>query len=150
MLGHQYRQRTGSHAHQVAVGATGQHDRHPRAQHDAGGRRVGQIFQLLGQHIARFQIGHQQDIGVTRHWGDDALGVGGPFGNGIVKGQRPIQDAAGNLAAVSHLAQGCGIHGSLEFGRHRLHGRENGHLRLLQADDMGKIDGILRDIALFQ
>ena len=35
-----------------AVGAAGQHDRHARAEDDAGGQRVGQVFELLGDHVA--------------------------------------------------------------------------------------------------
>ena len=46
-----------------AVRAAGQHDRHPRAERDACRRRAGQVDQLLGNHVAAFEIGRHQDVG---------------------------------------------------------------------------------------
>jgi hypothetical protein len=39
------------------IGAAGQDDRHPRAQHDAGRIGAGQEGQALGEHVAGFQVG---------------------------------------------------------------------------------------------
>ena len=62
------------------IGAAGQDDRQPGAQHDA--RAVGAVkkSQLLGQHVAGFQVRHQQDVGLAGDRRDDALGRGRPPG----------------------------------------------------------------------
>ncbi len=36
-----------------------------RPEHDAGRERVGEILQLLGEHVAGFDVGHQQDVGLA-------------------------------------------------------------------------------------
>ena len=62
----------------AAVGAAGQDDRHPGAEHDAGGVGVGEEGQFLGQHVAGLDVGHQQDVGVAGDRRDDALGLPRP------------------------------------------------------------------------
>lgn len=47
----------------AAVGAAGQHDRYPGAEHNTSTRRVADLFELLGQHVACLQIRHNQHIG---------------------------------------------------------------------------------------
>src|SRR5574343_1098057 len=76
------------------VGAAGQDDGHLGAEHDAGGQGVGQVFQLLGDHVARFEIGNDEDFSVAGDGGLDALGLGGDDGDCIVEGQRAVEDAA--------------------------------------------------------
>ena len=49
------------HARRRTVGATREHDRHARAEDDPGRLRLGQVFELLGEHVARLEIGHHQD-----------------------------------------------------------------------------------------
>ena len=39
-----------------------QDDRHPSAEHDAGRIRTGQERQVLGEHVARLEIRHDQDL----------------------------------------------------------------------------------------
>ena len=51
------------------VGATGEDDRNPRPEHDAGKLRTAQIFKLLGQHVAAFEVRNHQDVGLTRNRG---------------------------------------------------------------------------------
>ena len=48
------------------VGARGQNDRHSRAEHDAGRIGAAKEGQILGQHVAGFEIGHDQDLGLAR------------------------------------------------------------------------------------
>jgi hypothetical protein len=62
----QHRDRAGRHARPHRVGARGQDDRHARAEHDAGGVRVGQERELLGQHVAGLEVGHKEDVGLAR------------------------------------------------------------------------------------
>ena len=50
---------------QGTIGAAGKHDGYARAHYNAAGLRIGQVLQLLGQHIARLQIWHDQDVGLT-------------------------------------------------------------------------------------
>jgi hypothetical protein len=127
------------------VGAAGQHDRHARP---ARCRRWphGQVFQLLGQHVAAFQVGHQQDVGLPGHRRDDALDAGGGSGHGVVEGQRPVEHCAFDLAAVGHLAQ----RGGIERGRHgRVHGFHRGqqrHFGHLHANHPRQIDGVAQDV----
>jgi hypothetical protein len=47
------------------VGAAGEDDRHARAEDDAGAERVGQVFELLGEHVAGFEVGHDEDVGAS-------------------------------------------------------------------------------------
>jgi hypothetical protein len=57
--------RRGCCAGAQAVGAAGENDRHPGAKHDAGGIGATGRRQLLGQHVARLQVGHDQDVGLS-------------------------------------------------------------------------------------
>ena len=47
------------------IGAAGEDDGNARAEHDAGKLRAAQIFKLLGQHVAAFEIGNNQDVGLA-------------------------------------------------------------------------------------
>ena len=58
-------QGAGDEAGAVVVGAAGQDDRNQGAEHQAGGLGAGDEGQLLGQHVAGFEIGHDQHIGVA-------------------------------------------------------------------------------------
>ena len=109
------------------VGAAGQHNRHARAHDNAGRLRTTQVFQLLGQHVAGLQIGHDQNVGVARDLGHNALDFCRHWRHGVVKGQRAINQTAGNLAALGHFGQGGGVHGGAQFGRHGFQRRQNRH-----------------------
>jgi hypothetical protein len=86
------------------VGAAGQDDRHAGAKDNAGGQRVGEIFELLGDHVAGFEIGNDEDFGMAGDCRLDALGLGGDDRHRIVEGERAVEDAALDLAAIGHLA----------------------------------------------
>src|SRR5258707_13356000 len=60
------------------VGAAGEDDRHLCADDNSGQVRATEIFQLLGEHIARFEVRHKQDVSISgdgrfqlflRRWG---------------------------------------------------------------------------------
>ena len=91
------------------IGAAGQDDRHARAEHDAGGVGAGEEGELLGQHVAGLEIGHDQDVGLSRDLRDDPLLGRGRRADRVVEGQRPVEQAAGDLSAIGHLAQRRGI-----------------------------------------
>ena len=105
MARQQQRDRAGAEPRQGLVGAAGQNDRHAGAEHDAGNLCLGQIFELLRQHVAGFEIGHDKNVRLTGDRRDDAFGLGSLRRDRIVEGERPIEDAAGDLAAIGHLAQ---------------------------------------------
>ena len=92
-----------------------------------------QVDQLLGDHVSRLQVGRHQYVGVSGHIRDDVLGFRRSLGDRIVEGQGAIQKAAGDLAAVRHLAQRGGIHRRGDLRVDRFHGREHGNLRLVDA-----------------
>ena len=81
-----------------------EHDRHTRAEHDAGGCRAAEVLELLRQHVARLEVGDDQDVGGARDLRDDALGARRGRGHRVVERERPVEDRAGDLAAVGHLA----------------------------------------------
>ena len=111
------------HARPDVVGPRGQDDRHARAEHDAGGIGVGEERQVLGQHVAGFEVGHDQDLRLSGDRRIDALDARGFGADRVVEGERPIEDAARDLAAISHLAE-----------RRRLDRRRNFGLTVSTAD----------------
>ena len=123
----QQRDGAGAEPCQRLVGAAGQDDRHARAQHDAGDLGLGEIFELLGQHVAGLEVGHDEDVGLPGDRRDDALGLGGLLRDRIVEGQRAVEDAAGDLAAVGHLAQRGGIERGLDLLGNGLDRRQDRH-----------------------
>ena len=142
------RQRDGGDARGRAVGAARHDDRAARAEHQARILRAGQEHELLGEDIAGLEIGNDQHIGVARHVRHDAFRRSGVARDGVVEGERPIENAAGNLPAVGHLAERGRLHRRRNFRRHRFDRREDGDLRLPDADGAREIDGVLRDVAL--
>ncbi len=51
-----------------------------------------------------FEIGHDEDLRAARDLGFDALDLRGLGIDGVVEGERPIEDAAGDLPALGHFA----------------------------------------------
>ena len=49
------------------IGPAREDDRHLRAQRDAGELRAAEVFELLGQHVARLQVRHDEDVGHAGH-----------------------------------------------------------------------------------
>ena len=68
--------------------------------------------------------------------------------DGVVEGERPVEDAAGDLAAVGHLAQRGGLDGRRDLRRHGLDRREDRDPRRAEADLREQVDGVLDDVAL--
>ena len=66
----QHRERAGGEARAHAVCPAGEDDRNAPAEHHACGIGAAQEGQLLCEHVAGLQIGHQQDVGVgcLRGW----------------------------------------------------------------------------------
>lgn len=66
---------------------------------------------------------------MARDGSDDALRRCRIDGNGIVERERAVEERAGDLAAVRHLAESCGVECRWDLRRHRLDGRQDGYLR---------------------
>jgi hypothetical protein len=67
--------------------------------------------------------------------------------DGVVEGQRAVEQAALDLAAVGHLAQG-GIEGGADLDVDRFDRRQDGHLGLGHAHHDRQLDGVLDDVHL--
>src|ERR1039458_10360436 len=130
------------------IGATGEDARHAAAEHDSGQLGAAQIFKLLSQHVAALQIGDHEDVGLAGDGRDQLLDAGGLFADGGVEGQRAVEDAAGDLAAVGHLAERGGVECGLDLGVHVLDGREQRHLGFGNSERVGQLDRILDDVNL--
>ena len=114
------RDRAGGEAGADAVGARREDDRHAGAEHDAGGVGMGEEGQVLRQHVAGLEVGDDEDLGVAGDRAADALDPRGLGVDGVVEGERPLEQAAGDLAALGHLAEGRGLDGRGDLRRHRL------------------------------
>jgi hypothetical protein len=104
--------------------------------------------QVLGKHVPGFEIGHHEDLGAARDLGFDALDLRCLGIDGIVEGEWPVEDAAGDLPPVGHLAERGGVDGRRNFRGHRFHRRKYGDARRAEADLREQIDDVLDDVAL--
>ena len=96
-LGDEHRDRAGGEPGDERIGPAGQDDRHPRAEHDAGGIGAGHEGQALGEHVARLEVGHQQDVGAAGHRRIDLLDARRLGVDGVVERQRAVDERAGDL-----------------------------------------------------
>ena len=90
--------------------------------------------EILGEHVAGLEIGHDEDLRAPGDCGFDALDLRRLGIDGIVEGKRPVEDAAGDLPAVGHLAERGGLDGGRNFRSHRLDRGKDGDPRRAQAD----------------
>ena len=74
--------------------------------------------------------------------------AGGLRADSGVEGQRSVEDAAGDLAAVGHLAESRRVQRGLDLRVHRFHSRQHRHLGLGNAERVGQVDGVLHDVNL--
>ncbi len=65
-----------------------------------------------------------------------------------VEGQRPVENAARDLAAVGHLAQRGRVERGLDLGIHGFDGRQQSHFGLGDAQRVRQVDGVLHDVDL--
>ena len=140
----------GGQASLDVVGAAGQDDRHAGPEDDARGVGVGHEGELLGQHVAGLQVGDQEHVGIAGDLGPDVLDLRGGLADRVVHRQRPVDEAAGDLAAVGHLAQGGGLQRGRDLGIDRLDRREDGDLGQGDPEGVGQVDRVLanRDLVL--
>src|SRR6187401_2479408 len=78
-------------ARSEAVGPAREDDRHERSKNESGAVGVRQEAQLLRDHVARLEIGREQDVSIARHLRRDPLHLRRVATDGVVEGQRPIE-----------------------------------------------------------
>jgi hypothetical protein len=100
---------TRGHARAHGVRARSENDRHARAEHNAGRVRLGKECEILGEHVARLEIGHHENLRVPGDCGFDAFDLGRLRANGIIESKRPVENPAGDLATLGHLAERRGV-----------------------------------------
>ena len=130
------------------VGARGQDDGHACAEHDAGRIGSDRNDRFLASMLPASRSGTTR-ICAWPATGDLMPLIARRLGtDGVVEGKRAIEFAAGDLAAVGHLAErGC-LDGG---GNARIHGldrREDGDLGRAKPEPGVEIDGVLHDVAL--
>ena len=89
------------------VGAAGEDDGNACAKDNAGKLRAAKVFKLLGEHVSAFEVGNNKDVSLAGDGRNEILDSGCLDADGSIEGKRAIEDAAGDLTAVGHLAQ-CG------------------------------------------
>src|SRR5262249_53551488 len=110
-IGTEDRDRAGRHPGAYGISTRGENDRYARAEHQSG--RVGpcQEGEILRQHVPGFEVGYDQDLRPAGDWRVDALDLRRLRIDRIVERERPVQDAAGDLASLGHLAERCCLDG---------------------------------------
>src|SRR5690349_14049805 len=100
----QRRNGAGSQPRDDGIRAAREDDGHFRAEHDAGGIGAREKRQAFREHVARFEIGHDEHVRMARYGRLDALDLRGFFVDCVVERKRTVEYAALDLAAVGHLA----------------------------------------------
>ena len=77
---------------------------------------------------------------------DNSLGLGGLHGDGLIEGERAIEDTAGDLAAIGHFAQGRRISVDLIFGDTVSIAERDRDFRAREAECVRKLDGVLNNV----
>src|SRR6266566_5466420 len=90
----------GSHPGARRVRTRRQNDGHPGAEHDARTICLGEVGEILRQHIAGFEIGNEQDLRTAGDLGFDPFDPSRFHIDGVVESKRSVELAAGDLPAI--------------------------------------------------
>src|SRR5262249_46080582 len=104
-IGVKDRGRTRRHPAAHGIGARCQDNGHARTEHDPGRIGAAEENEVLGQHVAGFQVWNDKNLGSP---GDRRLYSLDPcrfWIDCIVEGERPVEDPASNLSSIGHLAE---------------------------------------------
>ena len=85
---------------------------------------------------------------MTRYLGTDAFDLGSLGIDRVVKGERSVENAAGDLTAIGHLAERRSIDCRRDFWRHGFDRGKDRHARRAKPDLREQVDGVLYDVAL--
>ena len=113
-----------------------------------GRLRSGHEGELLVHHVAGFDVGRDEDIGLA---GDRRLHAFDPrrlLVDGNVEIERTIDDAADDLPAVGHLGERSRVESGLHLGIDRLDCGKDRHLGLGNAYCPRQDDRVLNNVAL--
>jgi hypothetical protein len=142
------RHRAGGQTRRDRVGPAGQDDRHARPEHDPRRIGIGHEAEALGQHSCRFQVGNDEDVGLSGHGRVDLLDLGGAEVDRVVERERPVEDAAGDLAALGHLAQAAASMVDGTFGLIVSIAERIATSGFRHAQRMSEVDRVLHDVHL--
>ena len=130
------------------VGARGQDDRHAGAEHDAGRIGLRKERQVLGQHVAGFEVRHDQNLRLAGDRRLDALDAAASGLMALSKASGPSSSppVIWPRSAILHSAAASIVEGMAR--RHGLDRREDGDLGRAEPERRVEIDGVLDDVAL--
>ena len=137
-MGRQHRDSATGNPRPHAVGPAGQDDRHPRAEHQPGAVGIGQEAELLGQDVAGFEIRREKNVGIAGDLRVNALGFGGLLADRVVERQWAVENAAGDLSALGHLAKRRGVDRGRHLRSHRFDRGENRDLGPFTPSEMAR------------
>src|SRR5262245_62471845 len=89
----------------AVVAAAGQRNRHPRPENDARRQCIGEQGQLLRNHVARFEVGGEEDVRLAGYGRAETGVLSGFERYCVIDGQWTVEDDARNLDALYHLAE---------------------------------------------
>ena len=104
--------------------------------------------QALREHVAGLEIGHDQHVRAPRDRRHDLLDRRRLGADRVVERERAVEDPAGDLAAVGHLAQRRRFDGRRHVRVHRLDRRQDRDPHLRDAQRVGEVDRVLHDVDL--
>ena len=104
--------------------------------------------QILREHVAGFEVGHDQYLRLSCDRRLDALDARRLGTDGVVKGEGAIELAAGDLSAICHLAERGRVDRRGDVWGNGLDRREDCNFRRAETKSGKKIDRVLNDVAL--
>src|SRR6185369_2585658 len=108
-VGHERRDSTTCDTRTHAVGAAGENHRHLCAQDQPGAVGIRKKSQLLGENVSGFEIGSEQNVGISGNCRLDTFRLCRLLTDRIVEREWAIENSARDLAALGHLAECRGI-----------------------------------------
>ena len=102
-------------------------------EHQARAFGAGEVDELLVDHVAGLEAGHQQHVGPAGHLRRRCPCCAPTRAEiALSNASGPSTSAAADLPAVGHLAQRRGVDGARDRRVHRLHRRQDRHARQLR------------------
>src|SRR5262249_29964565 len=117
-IGVKDRGRTRRHPAAHGIGARCQDNGHARTEHDPGRIGAAEENEVLGEHVAGFQVWNDKDLCAPRDRRLYSLDPRRFWIDCIVEGERPIEDSASNLSSIRHLAKRRSLDGRRDLGGH--------------------------------
>jgi hypothetical protein len=129
-----------------AVGTARQDHWDACAENQARAVGASEKAQLLGENIAGFEIGREEDISIAGHIRADPFDLSRLRADGVVECQRAVDKSASDLAALRHFAERSGIDRGRHFRRDCFDGSQNSELGLRYTQRNREVDGVLSNV----